>query len=63
MNLGRQCPRIHGLASLYPSPGLQKALCNYYAAVIRLCKHVTESLRKPGIYIYTVLLHFCYIYL
>lgn len=47
MNLGRQCPRIHELGSLYPSVGLQKALYDYYAAVIRLCKHVTQSLRKP----------------
>ena len=48
MNLGRQCPRIHRYGSLYPSKGLQKALCDYYAAIIRLCKHVTESLQKPG---------------
>ena len=50
MNLGKQCPRILGFGSLYPSVGLQKALCDYYAAIIRLCKHVTQSLRKPGIY-------------
>lgn len=51
MNIGRQCPRVHELGSLYPTKGLQKALCNYYAAIIRLCKHSTQSLRKPGIYI------------
>ena len=51
MDLGRQCPRIRELGSLYPSIGLRKALCDYYAAIIRLCKHVTQSLRKPGKYI------------
>ena len=50
MNLGRQCPRIRELGSLYPSIGLRKALCNYYAAIIRLCKYSTQSLRKPGKY-------------
>ena len=50
MNLGRQCPRIRELGSLYPSIGLRKALCDYYAAIIRLCKHITQSLRKPGKY-------------
>lgn len=51
MNLGQQCPRVHELGSLYPTQGLQKALCNYYAAIIRLCKHSTQSLRKPGIHV------------
>lgn len=47
MNLGRQCPRIRELSSLYPTIGLRKALCDYYAAIIRLCKHSTQYLRKP----------------
>ena len=50
MNLGRQCPRIRELGSLYPTVGLRKALCDYYAAIVRLCKHSTQSLRKPGKY-------------
>lgn len=50
MNLGRQCPRIRELSSLYPTIGLRKALCDYYAAIIRLCKHSTQYLRKPGKY-------------
>ncbi|KAG8525640.1 uncharacterized protein KY384_000400 [Bacidia gigantensis] len=46
MNIGRQCPRIHELGSLYPSVGLQRALCEYYVSVIRLCKHIKQSLQK-----------------
>ncbi|KAI4231759.1 MAG: hypothetical protein LQ349_005400, partial [Xanthoria aureola] len=48
MNLGRQCPRISTLGSLYPSVGLQRALCDYYAAIVRLCKHIVQFLRKPA---------------
>lgn len=51
MNLGRQCPRIRELGSLYPSIGLRNALCDYYAAIIQLCKYSTQSLRKPGKYL------------
>lgn len=50
MNLGRQCPRIRELGSLYPSKRLQKALCDYYAAIIRLCKHSTQHLQKSGVH-------------
>ncbi|KAL8991816.1 MAG: hypothetical protein Q9169_007626 [Polycauliona sp. 2 TL-2023] len=49
MNLGRQCPRINRLGTLYPSNGLREALCNYYATIIRLCKHIMQFLRKPAI--------------
>ncbi|KAL8660533.1 MAG: hypothetical protein Q9202_006456 [Teloschistes flavicans] len=47
MDLGRQCPRISTLSSLYPSIGLRKALCDYYAAILRLCEHIIHFLRKP----------------
>ncbi|KAL8944837.1 MAG: hypothetical protein Q9211_000444 [Gyalolechia sp. 1 TL-2023] len=57
MDLGKQCPRISTLSALYPSDGLQKALCDYYAAIIRLCKHITLYLRKPA---YTRLLPVSY---
>lgn len=51
MNLGRRSPRINVLSSLYPSERLQTALCDYYAAIVRLCKHTIQYLRKPGVYI------------
>ncbi|KAL9042772.1 MAG: hypothetical protein Q9214_003688 [Letrouitia sp. 1 TL-2023] len=47
MNLGKQTPRVQGFGSLYPSTELRKALCDYYAAIIRLCKYSTEFLRQP----------------
>ena len=49
MEVGRQCPRIDQLGSLYPSMRLKTAVYDYYAAVIRLCKHSTEFLRRPGL--------------
>ena len=52
MNLGKQCPRIREIGSLYPSSGLKKALCDYYASIIRLCKHITLSIQKPGAFFY-----------
>lgn len=60
MNLGRQCPRIHELGSLYPSNGLQKALCDYYAAIVRLCKHSTQRLRKSGMRTFRSSFHLCF---
>ena len=49
MKLGRTCPRFAEFSYLYPtSVRLQKALCEYYAAVVRLCKHATVSREKPG---------------
>ena len=49
MNLGRTCPRFTELGYLYPtSVRLQKALCEYYAAVVRFCKQSTISYGKLG---------------
>ena len=50
MSLGRQCPRVIELGSLYPSLGLKRALCDYYASILRLCIHITTSLRGPSTY-------------
>ncbi|KAL9025167.1 MAG: hypothetical protein Q9196_005966 [Gyalolechia fulgens] len=48
MKLGRQCPLIGTLSSLYPSDGLRKAVCGYYATIVRLCKHIIQFHRKPA---------------
>ena len=49
MKLGLTCPRFTEFGYLYPaSARLQNALCEYYGAVIRLCKHSTVSCGKPG---------------
>ena len=49
MQLGSTCPRFDEYGNLYRySVDVQAALCNYYAAVIRLCRYSVESSRKPG---------------
>ena len=51
MKLGCTCPQFTEFSYLYPtSIRLQKALCEYYAAVVRLCKHSTVSSGKPGMF-------------
>lgn len=48
MTIGKQCPRIQGLGALYASEGLRRAWCDYIGSVLRLCKHIIETLQKPG---------------
>lgn len=51
MKLGKSCPRYAEFSALYPSSArLRKALCDYYAAIIRLCKYSVEFLRRPGMF-------------
>jgi ankyrin repeat domain-containing protein 50 len=48
MNIGRTCPRYQGFGFLYPkSTGLQRALCEYFVVVVRLCKQAVLFIRKP----------------
>ncbi|MCJ1399178.1 hypothetical protein MMC11_002380 [Xylographa trunciseda] len=48
MDIGRTSPRYNDLSLLYPTAvGLQRALCDYFAVVVRLCTHTIESLRRP----------------
>ncbi|KAL9122299.1 MAG: hypothetical protein Q9187_001147 [Circinaria calcarea] len=50
MNIGSTCPRFTQFGLLYPSSiGLQRALCDYYAIIIQLCKRSIEFSRKPGL--------------
>ena len=49
MQIGRKCPRLAEFGSLYiTSPGLQRALCEYYAVAVRICKSAIEFSRKSG---------------
>ena len=49
MKVGRDCPKYTQFGALYPSSSkLQKALCDYYAVIVRLCKHAVDSLRQPS---------------
>ncbi|MCJ1229129.1 hypothetical protein MMC12_005794, partial [Toensbergia leucococca] len=49
MSIGRTSPRFNQFGLLYStSPGLQKALCDYYAVIVHLCKHVIEFTQKPA---------------
>ena len=46
MRLGRTCHRLKEYSQLYSSSNdVQRALCNYYAAVVRVCQYSTESSR------------------
>ncbi|KAL9122028.1 MAG: hypothetical protein Q9187_001420 [Circinaria calcarea] len=50
MSIGSTCPRFTEFGLLYPSSvGLQKALCDYYAVIIQLCKRAIEFSRRPGL--------------
>ncbi|MCJ1377484.1 hypothetical protein MMC17_000579 [Xylographa soralifera] len=50
MQLGRTCPRLAEFGSIYlTSTRLQRALCEYYAVVVSLCKSAVEFSRKPVI--------------
>ncbi|RCI15228.1 hypothetical protein L249_6927 [Ophiocordyceps polyrhachis-furcata BCC 54312] len=42
------CPLFAEYQALYPnSPRLQKALCNFHAAIVRCCKHAVEVIHRP----------------
>ena len=48
MNIGRTCPRYEDFGLLYPtSARLQKALCEYFIEVVKLCRHTVLFTRKP----------------
>lgn len=48
MNLGRFCPRVAQYQIWYPtSRRLQKALCNFYASIVRFCRHVVKVTQQP----------------
>ncbi|RDA94437.1 hypothetical protein CP533_2254 [Ophiocordyceps camponoti-saundersi (nom. inval.)] len=41
-------PRFAAYHALYPnSPRLQKALCDFHAAIVRCCKHAVEVIHRP----------------
>jgi ankyrin repeat domain-containing protein 50 len=48
MNIGRRCPRYQDFGLLYPtSTRLQNALCEYFTAIVDLCKHAVLFIGKP----------------
>jgi len=50
MTIGRTCPTYQQFGSLYPSDtGLQTALCDYYAVVVRLCTKIVEVSQRSGL--------------
>ena len=46
MQIGRTAPRYQDLCFLFPTPGVRKALCEYFTSVVLLCKQVVLFLRK-----------------
>jgi hypothetical protein len=50
MTIGRTCPIYQEFGTLYPgSVGLQNALCEYYAVIIRLCTKIIEVSQRSGL--------------
>jgi hypothetical protein len=50
MTIGRTCPTYQEFGSLYPGEaGLQTALCDYYAVVVRLCTKIVEVSQRSGL--------------
>lgn len=50
MTVGKYCPTYQQFGQLYPScVGLQLALCEYYAIIVRLCMKVLEISRRTAI--------------
>ncbi|KAJ3495242.1 hypothetical protein NLG97_g3533 [Lecanicillium saksenae] len=48
MSFSKQCPRFAEYQALYPaSTGLQRALCDFHASIIRCCKHAVEIIQRP----------------
>jgi hypothetical protein len=49
MNVHNTCPRYMEYQTLYAgSKGLQAALCNYYATIVRLCQKAIEVGQRQG---------------
>src|SRR5271155_3595032 len=49
MEIGQICPTYQQFGQLYPGcVGLQHALCEYYAIIIRLCIKIVEVSRRTG---------------
>lgn len=50
MNIGRTSPTYAQFGELYPgNPGLQGALCDYYATIIHVCIKVIQILRRGAL--------------
>lgn len=50
MTIGRTCPTYQQFGTLYPSEvGLQSALCDYYAVVVRICTKIVEVSQRSGL--------------
>lgn len=50
MTVGKYCPTYQQFGQLYPScVGLQLALCEYYAIIVRLCMKILEISRRTAI--------------
>ncbi|KAH0537546.1 hypothetical protein FGG08_005681, partial [Glutinoglossum americanum] len=50
MNIRSNCPRYMEYQALYAdSEGLQAALCNYYATIVRLCQKAVEVGQRQGL--------------
>ena len=48
MRIGLTCPRYQDFGLLYPgSTRLQKAVCEYFVVIVRLCKQAVVFLQKP----------------
>ncbi|RDA94367.1 hypothetical protein CP533_3768 [Ophiocordyceps camponoti-saundersi (nom. inval.)] len=48
MSIGKSCPEVADYRIWYStSTRLQKVLCNFYASLVRCCKHVIETVRRP----------------
>ena len=49
MKLSKTCPRYRDFGALYPSSTkLRKALCDYYAMIVRLCIYTVEFSQKSS---------------
>ncbi|KAJ5801264.1 uncharacterized protein N7518_003332 [Penicillium psychrosexuale] len=50
MEIGRSCPTYQQFGQLHPGCiGLQRELCEYYAAIVQLCTKIIEVSRRPPI--------------
>ncbi|CAG8377111.1 unnamed protein product, partial [Penicillium salamii] len=50
MDIGKSCPTYQQFGQIYPGcVGLQRELCEYYAAIIQLCTKIIEVSRRPPI--------------
>ncbi|THX16596.1 hypothetical protein D6D13_01137 [Aureobasidium pullulans] len=49
MTIGKRCPRFHEYQKLYGhSTGLQKALCDFYAAIVHCCEQAVKAICRTG---------------